>query len=124
MLSAIREIFERKFDGFPASSPKNKTSPEGEDNGLGLDIDIQDLIDELLEENAQPDIPTCGDTLQATLVADEGEEGYVLPDDFVSVISAWFDGLLGVNGVDYAIGEGFLYPTNFDAEVIVKIKYV
>lgn len=133
----VREVFERKFDGFPAAiDPARLLTDEVSDE---TDIDMDAIIDEIVNDN-QPEesstIAPCAqvdedDALSGDTVTTELDLSllpgphYLAPLSVDYFISVWFDGILATEGTDYTEDGDTIIPTPvLDAEVIVMAKYV
>lgn len=124
--SRTLEIFERKFDGFPASAPNLKTSVPTNPNASN-DIDFGEILQDLLDQ--MPDATPCtgsGENVETKVLStDDGGTTWQFPVPIKYVIKAWIDGLQVLQYQDFDIVSGEFVPNSpLSADSIVVVKYV
>lgn len=90
-MGRVTDIFERKFDGFPAKLPPKSGRLQAEDGDI-FGIDFEALLEELLEQEQGvdiPNIPPCPDTSEGYDCHGNPLVAIAVPDD-----NCWY----GTNG--------------------------
>jgi hypothetical protein len=123
----ITDIFERKFDGFPARLPPKQGRLQTEDGDI-FGIDLEALIQKVIEEQGPliPDstiLPCSGDATTITEVASGSGTSWSVSETPRYIVDVWDDdGTPLVEGLEYtAIGSAI---TTTESQTGVRVRYV
>jgi hypothetical protein len=124
-MARVGDIFDRKFDGFPASVPNPQNRPS---NGfvpnptLIVDDEGMEAVDDVSPCEEEGDGSDQSGTYTRQLFSDDDGATYEFPLVIDYVISVWKDGVLQRINLDYAVVSNFLTPQTpwGDARVVAR----